>query len=573
MSIPPRTSRALVLAAGIVLLVGGALLVVRPLTSVLILVWVAALALAAVAVAVLRRSAAPLPARVAVALVALASAVAALVWLPKVATALPPLTAVAAVGGFVAFAVRAARSGRLARRVGAGALAVVCGGVAWTVWRWPDLGVLAVGGLFAVAIALSGVLLILRGLRGTSTGSRMPRRIAGTVSVTAAVIVAVVGVSLSVVVGAPGERPGAFYEWEGEVPAPGTLLRSEPYDGEVPAGATASRILYSTTDRTGAAVVASAVVAMPTEGEEHPVLAWQHGTTGVSAPCAPSLTDEALTEYAIPGIARAIERGWAVVATDYPGQGTSGPYPYLVGEGEGRATLDAVRAAHAVDGASLTEQAMIWGHSQGGHASLWAAQIAPEYAPEIEIVSVAALSAAWDPLSLAQAVMSTGGGPLQDVITSFVLIPYADAYPDITLAQSVNPAGELIATTMATRCVTAPDTVVSIISGLATTWDVALFDIDLRTGATHDRLGENVASGIVSAPLFLGQGEDDEVIPIEHQRTLAAQLCADGRDVTVHEYAGKTHMGVIAEGAPLIDDLYAWADRVDAGDATGTCGA
>ncbi len=37
-----------------------------------------------------------------------------------------------------------------------------------------------------------------------------------------------------------------------------------------------------------------------------------------------------------------------VVATDYPGLGTAGVHPYLVGESEGRAVLDSVRAAKGI---------------------------------------------------------------------------------------------------------------------------------------------------------------------------------------------------------------------------------
>src|SRR5690625_7641015 len=36
--------------------------------------------------------------------------------------------------------------------------------------------------------------------------------------------------------------------------------------------------------------------------------------------------------------------GWAIVASDYTGLGTPGSHPYLIGEGEGRSVIDAVRA-------------------------------------------------------------------------------------------------------------------------------------------------------------------------------------------------------------------------------------
>ena len=46
---------------------------------------------------------------------------------------------------------------------------------------------------------------------------------------------------------------------------------------------------------------------------------------------------------------------YIVVATDYPGLGTEGIHPYLIGESEARSVLDSVRAAREMPntGASL----------------------------------------------------------------------------------------------------------------------------------------------------------------------------------------------------------------------------
>ena len=100
--------------------------------------------------------------------------------------------------------------------------------------------------------------------------------------------------------------------------------------------------------------------------------------------------------------------------------------------------------------------------------------------------------------------------------------------------------------------------------------DGTTHDLDLDAGPVHDRLAQNIATAIVPAPLFLGQGVDDEVVSIDIQRT-DARVCAAGRPVETHEYPGRDHMGVIAQGSPLIDDLFVWADRVTAGEAPSTC--
>jgi Secretory lipase len=45
------------------------------------------------------------------------------------------------------------------------------------------------------------------------------------------------------------------------------------------------------------------------------------------------------------GLGEMLSRGYIVVATDHPGLGTDGIHPYLIGESEGQAELDSVRAA------------------------------------------------------------------------------------------------------------------------------------------------------------------------------------------------------------------------------------
>jgi pimeloyl-ACP methyl ester carboxylesterase len=86
-----------------------------------------------------------------------------------------------------------------------------------------------------------------------------------------------------------------------------------------------------------------------------------------------------------------------IVATDYVGLGTAGPHPYLIGQGEARSVLDSVRAARQMPQLSLQPATVVWGHSQGGHAALWAGALAPSYAPDVHVLAVAALAPASDP--------------------------------------------------------------------------------------------------------------------------------------------------------------------------------
>ena len=139
-----------------------------------------------------------------------------------------------------------------------------------------------------------------------------------------------------------------------------------------------------------------------------PIIAWAHPTTGVVPRCAPSLALFVFQQ--IQGLRDMVERGYAVAATDYPGLGTPGPHPYLVGISEGRAVLDFVRAARAVPGVGDGRRFAVWGHSQGGQASLYTGILAKAYAPELDLVGVAAAAPATELARLMADDLNTNGG-------------------------------------------------------------------------------------------------------------------------------------------------------------------
>lgn len=476
-------------------------------------------------------------------------------WAPQI------LTAVALVV-LVVLAVRSLHQpGEAACRIRLVAWAVLAAVLLGLEFVWPDAAVMLAGYAVALGCVVVGLGLAVRALSGRRLRAGDWMEWVALAAAGALLVAATVG---TVAREEAVPRAGEFYSWSGALPdEPGTLLRFERYDGQVPDGSSGYRILYTTTYSDGSAAVASGVVIVPDGAAGSTVVAWQHGTTGVTQSCAPSLRSDQYTPENIAGLDLMMERGWVVVATDYPGQGTSGRYPYLVGEGEGRATLDAVRAAAQLEGLPSAQQVMLWGHSQGGHATLWAAQIADGYAPELPVVGVAALSAAQDPLALARAILTPDASSAAVIVAAYVLVPYADEYADVQLQDAVTSRAAVpLVQQMAQRCVDDPGMAVSVLAALAGGQRGQLVEVDLDQGVFASHLGDNAASGDFDAPLFLGQGVDDEVIPIELQRDFAAALEEQGRDVEVHEYAGYNHLGVITPDSPLIADLFAWADKV-----------
>ncbi len=184
---------------------------------------------------------------------------------------------------------------------------------------------------------------------------------------------------------------------------PGTIIRSTPLSG-APAGAQAWRILYHSRAVDGRDIAVSGVVIAPVGSPPRGgrvVVTWAHGTSGMADLCAPSKQSDIASGAAstsgpagfgalMPYVQTFLDAGYVVAATDYEGIGTPGLHPFLVGESEGRSVLDAARAAHDLKGAAAASKVLVLGHSQGGHAALFAGEIAASYAPELRVLGVAA---------------------------------------------------------------------------------------------------------------------------------------------------------------------------------------
>ena len=145
---------------------------------------------------------------------------------------------------------------------------------------------------------------------------------------------------------------------EAHADKPGAILNVWPLEGGGPSdgdggGSQAFRILYRSTGLKGEPIEVSGAIFIP-GGKAPPggrdVIAWAHPTSGVVEKCAPSLMPD--TAGMIWGLPSMLAKGYVVVATDYPGLGTPGIHPYLIGVSEGRAVLElgACRPRHAAVG-------------------------------------------------------------------------------------------------------------------------------------------------------------------------------------------------------------------------------
>jgi pimeloyl-ACP methyl ester carboxylesterase len=222
--------------------------------------------------------------------------------------------------------------------------------------------------------------------------------------------------------------------------APGRLIASQPFNAPwVPQTATAWRIHYTTTLDTHRPTIASALVIVST-ASTGPVdaIVWAHGSTGISEDSAPSLSKKGLASGAMFVIDSIIEADWALIATDYPGLGSEGPHPWLIGDPAGRAVLDSIRAAQQLPTLTL-RNTVIWGHSQGGHAALWAGGLHDGYAPDAPLRGVAALAPTADVPGVVANFRSAFGG---HIFVAYAMQAYSTYYPDVPFRRSCVPVRE-----------------------------------------------------------------------------------------------------------------------------------
>jgi len=348
--------------------------------------------------------------------------------------------------------------------------------------------------------------------------------------------------------------PDAFYDPPSNPPhQPGALLRSEPLkDVILPNGIRGWRILYITTvnDSTPATGVATVFAPTDSPAGTRPVIAWEHGTTGLLQKCMPSLFSA--PSAGIPGRDRIVKAGWVVVETDYSFAEKGGPHPYLIGEGEARATLDSVRAARQMSELTLDKRIVVWGYSQGGHTALWTGIIGPRYAPELEILGVAAIAPAANIeniLAMNVAVDKRFG--------AYLALAYSRFYPDIRFEQAIRPEALDAARQIVNLCESVPLEDSERIEKLAETFDGPALATSSNK-ALQARIEQNTANGLINAPVVISQGLSDNVVPPAATEAYVEERCAAGQPLEYWTFAGRDHFTIAEPGAPLEDLLIRW---------------
>ena len=350
----------------------------------------------------------------------------------------------------------------------------------------------------------------------------------------------------------------------------GTLIAAQPV-GDAPANMRAWRIEYWTSgDRNQPIRVTGMVIAPRDRSTAGPrrVIAWTHGLIGIAKRCAPSLGNTNFT--LIPTLDDVVRRGYTVVAPDYPGLGSDMVHPVLVGTSEGKSTLDAVRAARSIPEADAGSRFAVWGESQGGHAALWTGQLWSSYAPDLQLLGVAAIV---PPTDLHRNFKEGSDARVRALLTAYTATSWSRYYgaPMSTLGpRSVQNVMTRLADNNCVNFDAKPK--LGTIIGIAIA-QRAIRNLDLGTKQPWGRLmRENSPSAAaIKVPALIATGTGDTIVAPAVVRDFARAACAAGKTVRFVSVPGGEH-GTVARTEAEV--TLGWIDaRFVGGRAPSNCGS
>lgn len=346
---------------------------------------------------------------------------------------------------------------------------------------------------------------------------------------------------------------------------PGTLLRWEPLGVDV-ADAKAYRLLYVTEDQQGKPAVAAGMAFIPDKKVDtpRPMVAFLQGTTGQGDACAPSRSDDPLHEIQN-FLPEAMAQGWAVVAPDEYGVGTQGVQLYLIKEQEVRDTVNSIRALRSLPDALTGNDFAVYGYSQGGHSALWTGHLSKQFAPELDLVGVAAAAPAADLTAIIDRQWDSvvGWGIGADVTRSWSI-----AYPDLPVDPFLTDAARDNFERIAENC-----TFGSFIEGTIR-HDIFRQDFFADNPADNPLWAQALMEQTpppysAAVPIMLVQGTADEIVLAGPNANLQESWCAAGSTVNALWLEGVDHLNVAALAGPAVAGWI--ADRFAGLTAPNTC--
>jgi hypothetical protein len=374
----------------------------------------------------------------------------------------------------------------------------------------------------------------------------------------AAVGLAAVGLGAAGLAAAPGQASAAptvpsqdpFYSYRGSLAhtVRGTVLRTRTVTiaaNGSPTPISATQVLYRTTGQLGQATATVATVIRPslTVGPTK-VVAYQTAYDALGSQCDPSYTLQGgNSSY---GTAQAEEQlvlayvnaGYTVVVSDYEGE----QLDWGAGQESGYGTLDGVRAAeHALGLAAATTPVGMVGYSGGSIATDFASELAPAYAPELDIVGAAEGGV---PVDYFHNLTYINGDRDWAGVIPAVLVSLARAY-DITFGPFLSPYGLSVTNQVRAECI---NNFAGNYPGLTIQKLLKPRYQDYKKLHDFVAIGDQLImsrTGTPRGPLFIGvgnaDGTGDGIMVAADDEALAHTFCQRGVSVQFNVYSGDNH--------------------------------
>ncbi|HUC37138.1 MAG TPA: lipase family protein [Acidimicrobiales bacterium] len=353
----------------------------------------------------------------------------------------------------------------------------------------------------------------------------------------------------------PGKDP--FYTYSGSVPlariAPGTVLKKRSVDlafGTVTSTPVkAEQLLYRTTDQLGRPSVTVTTMLEPARAPVLPkIVEYLSFYDGLGSQCDPSYTlaggdpggstneQEADEEELL--INWYLSQGDIVTVPDFEGTGLH----WMAGHESGYGALDAIRATESYLQVGPATKVGLSGYSGGAVAADWASELAPAYAPKLDIVGVAEGGI---PVNYIDMFEYINGTSEYSAAIPGMLIGLARAY-DIDLSQYLSSYGQRIVGQEGQVCIAS---VFGNYPGLTYQELMQPEYEDIFDVPTFAKMLGQQTMGTASThpmePLLMGvgnaDGKGDGVMVAGDVESLAHHYCQEGVPVEFQEYQGASH--------------------------------
>lgn len=401
----------------------------------------------------------------------------------------------------------------------------------------------------------------------------LPRLLHGLVALVSSLVLAVSGAAAPQAAAPKLPTKDPFYVYTGSVPlskiAPGTILKKRAVTLDISSLTvpyTAEQVLYRTTGQLGQPAVTVTTIIQPEKSPLGEIVSYQSFYDALGSECDPSYTlrggnpsdSDAQLEGGI--VAAYVTDGYTVTVPDFEGSLT---LDWGAGQQSGYQTLDGIRATESYLGVPASTKVGMLGYSGGSIATEWASELAPRYAPSLNIIGAASGGV---PVDYAQNLTYINGSDDWSGVIPAVLVSLVGRAFGVNIDHYLSAYGKKIVNQVKDECI---GSFASAYPGLTYQQLVKpqyrnAFQIPLLVRILNKEIMGS-APGHPGEPLLLGVGKSDStgdgIMVAGDVEALAHEYCKQGLPVTFDEYTGLDHteaaVPFMADAATFLANLFA----------------